>query len=362
MQPEPPLRPLSHWQCSNPSLHGDPASRFLTRLAGRTRGRRVLVAAASASLILAAANGAWAATPEDPYEASNRQAYAAHFKLDRWILAPLARLYHALTPGPIGKAIHNVVSNLSEPIIIANDVLQFRLKRALHDTLRVTANSTAGILGLMDVATPAGLPHQDNDFGITLGRWGVGPGPYLFIPLVGPTTVRDAIGVGADVVLNPLNFLSYPQKAAIAVSTQTVGGLDVLQQHEDQLHALLADAADPYATLRSVYLQSRAAAVSGEDAADLPVIEDEPSAAEPAPPPADSATPPPPPAPGPSTGAAPAPPAAAPDAPAAAPPNQPAPGPRADADHPDPDAVIITARDWRPDVGEAAVTPANPSV
>src|SRR5579872_4531018 len=147
--------------------------------------------------VLAAASPALAqpAPADDPFESANRQAFAGHTGLDKGLFRPLARLYHALTPGLIGVAIHNVLTNLSEPVIIANDVLQLRLKRAAHDTLRLTANTTAGWLGIMDVATPAGLPHQDNDFGVTLGRWGVPAGPYLFIPFVGPSSVRDAIGL-----------------------------------------------------------------------------------------------------------------------------------------------------------------------
>jgi phospholipid-binding lipoprotein MlaA len=110
--------------------------------------------------------------PEDPFEHMNRGFYAGHNGLDRTFFLPLAKLYRFLTPGLIGQAIHNGVQNLSEPVIVANDILQGRLKQAARDGVRVVANSTAGFLGIIDVAKKAGIPHQDNDFGITLGKWG----------------------------------------------------------------------------------------------------------------------------------------------------------------------------------------------
>src|SRR5262249_3664114 len=125
----------------------------------------------SIGLSLGAASVARAATPGDPFESVNRRIYSSSSGADRNLLLPLAKLYRALPPGPTGKALHNIFSNLGDPANIANDVLQARLKRAVHDTLRFPANSIAGWGGLMDVATPAGLPHHDNDFGVTLGVW-----------------------------------------------------------------------------------------------------------------------------------------------------------------------------------------------
>jgi phospholipid-binding lipoprotein MlaA len=288
-----------------------------------------------------------AGSPDDPYEASNRQMYAVEDGLDHGILLPLAKLYHFLTPGPIGKGIHNVLSNLSEPVVIINDVLQGRLKRAGRETLRMTANTTAGFLGLMDVATPAGLQREDTDFGITLGRWGVKPGPYLYLPLIGPTTPRDMFGLGADTAMDPLNFIDYPDRVAVAVSKTVAGGLDLRDRSQAQLDALLSDAADPYATLRSVYLQSREAAVEEQEGAPaLAPIDDSPSsqatppkAAEPASAAARDA----------AAGAAPPPPAVA----AATTPAPPL-DPIAAAEHPDPDAPVVTARDWRPALAAGA--------
>jgi len=229
--------------------------------------------------------------PEDPFEAMNRGFYAGHSGLDRAFFLPLARIYRALTPGFIGEAIHNGVTNLSEPVVVANDILQGHFKQATHDALRITANSTAGFLGMMDVATPAGLPHHDNDFGITLGRWGVGPGPYLFVPILGPTTVRDTIGQVADIFLNPLLYMRFPGHETLEISAPIVSGLDTRYRAETGLQNILSQATDPYATLRSVYLQNREALIRGENAPPVLPPLDEPPSDQTAPPPASSGAP-----------------------------------------------------------------------
>jgi phospholipid-binding lipoprotein MlaA len=271
--------------------------------------------------------------PGDPYEQVNRRSFDFQMKIGKYVVGPLLVVYRALTPGPIGKAVHNILNNLAEPVVIANDILQGRPKRVAHDTLRLVANTTAGWLGIMDVAAKAGLPYVANDFGITLGRWGVGPGPYLFLPLVGPSTVRDIIGSGADFFLNPTTFISYPSRATVAVSMIVVGGLDTFSQSEGELKTLTEDAADPYATLRSVYLQNRQSLVTdNEGAPELPPLEDEPSA------PDSSASPAPTEPPSPPDQSAPA--------QSAPPPAATGPGPQSMID---PNAPIATGRDWRYD-------------
>ncbi len=243
---------------------------------------RHLYAAIGLGFALGAAAPALAGTPGDPYEAFNRRIYASSSGADQRVLLPLANIYKALTPGPIGRALHNFFTNLSEPEQIANDILQARLKRAARDLVRLVANSTAGWGGLMDVAAPAGLPHVNNDFGVTLGVWGVRSGPYLFLPLLGPSTVRDAIGSGVDfILLDPLTYLRYPYRNAVTFTVNGLSGLDARERAQGDLDALLSGAADPYATLRSVYLQNREAMIRGESAAPaLPPI-DEPSQAPP---------------------------------------------------------------------------------
>ena len=136
---------------------------------------------------------------------------------------------------------------MGEPVVIANDVLQARLPAGARDTARFVTNATIGIGGTIDVASRHVLPHHDNDFGITLGVWGVRPGPYLFLPFLGPSTVRDGVGLGVDVLLNPLTYIRFPGRLTLQYTTTVVGGIDRIQSSAGQLEALTADAADPYA-------------------------------------------------------------------------------------------------------------------
>ena len=226
-------------------------------------------------------------TPGDPWEHTNREAYAVQNALDHYFFGPAAELFKHLSPGPIGHGIHNFIVNLSEPNAFVNDVLQLRIKRAAVPAGRFLANTTIGILGLFDVADGWGLHHHDNEFGVTLGRYGVGPGPFMFVPLIGPTTVRDVIGSGVDALIDPIHWASYANRPEISIARAVVAGLDLRVSTEGQLKALLSDATDPYATLRSVYLQNKDAEIHGES---LPVDAlpsfDDPPVAPPAPTPA----------------------------------------------------------------------------
>jgi phospholipid-binding lipoprotein MlaA len=148
----------------------------------------------------------------------------------------------------------------------------------------------------MDVASKGDLPHRDNDFGITLGRYGVKPGPYLFVPLIGPSSVRDGVGQVVDTLFDPVRLAHYPHRGEVTTGLTVVGGLDLRARRDEELRTLLSGAADPYATLRSVYQQDRQAEVEGREAppAILPEFEPEPSAppVEPSGPPPPEALPP----------------------------------------------------------------------
>jgi phospholipid-binding lipoprotein MlaA len=230
-----------------------------------------------------------APAPVDPWERQNRRNYAIEGALDRRVIGPASRLYHKLTPGFIGRGIHNVLINLSEPVVMINDVLQLRFRRAGVSATRFVTNSTVGLLGLFDAAGHAGLMHHDNEFGVTLGRYGLASGPYLYVPLVGPSTARDLAGAGVDFLMNPLFWLTYADRPEIGAAQVTVGGLDTRVTTEGQLNALLSGAIDPYATLRSVYLQNKKSQVSGDEMPrDLPSFDEIPlgTVAPPAPQPA----------------------------------------------------------------------------
>ena len=203
-----------------------------------------------------------AAPKGDPFEGANRQGYAIHQFLDRTFLRPAAKMYQALVPSPIRTGLRHVISNMGEPGVMANDLLQGHPVRAGKTLTRFVANTTIGVGGLFDVSTPAGLPHHDNGFGDTLGRYGAGPGPYLFVPLVGPSTVRDLLGHTVDVAADPLFWTQFRQRTLVIDTRTVVGGLDERGQADPQLKAIDAMSTDGYATLRSLYLQNRAAEIA----------------------------------------------------------------------------------------------------
>lgn len=238
----------------------------------------IIAAIFGAAPLHAAPAGAPIASPPvagDPWERFNRRGYAINQFLDRILIRPVSKLFRVVAPGPIGQGVHNFLSNLTEPVILINDLLQARPRRAGATTARFVFNSTVGLLGLIDVAQRAGLPHHANSFGDTLGRYGLGPGPYLFLPLLGPSTVRDLFGAGVDAAMDPLHWASYRYRAEISTGVGVASGLDLRADSDAELSALVSDAADPYATLRSAFLQMRQGEIDeGHAAPPLPELDD----------------------------------------------------------------------------------------
>lgn len=195
----------------------------------------------------------------DPLEGFNRAMFSVHQKLDKAVFRPTAMGYKHAVPKPVRSGLRNFFSNIGEPIVALNFLLQLKVGKAAETLGRFAINSTIGIGGLFDVAKGPDfkLPHRANGFGDTLALYGVGPGPYLFIPLVGPTNLRDFVGgQGEGFVLpaaigNPFDRWEYQMPKAV------VTGLDQRAEADDDLRALMDGAVDPYATLRSAYLQSR---------------------------------------------------------------------------------------------------------
>ena len=136
--------------------------------------------------------------PRDPLESLNRGTHSFNESVDKVVLKPLATGYDAVMPGFAKTGVRNFFSNLNDVTVLANDVLQFKLEQASSDFMRLAVNSTFGFLGLLDVASEMGLRKHDEDFGQTLGRWGVGSGPYLVMPFTGPSSLRDATGYFVD--------------------------------------------------------------------------------------------------------------------------------------------------------------------
>ena len=140
-------------------------------------------------------------TEGDPFESYNRAMFSFNEGLDEYLLRPVAEGYDAVMPKPVKTGISNFFSNIGDLFVILNDLLQFKFKQAIEDTSRFIFNSTIGLYGLIDVATPMGLPKHDEDFGQTLATWGVGDGPYIVLPFFGPRTMRGTAGFVAESVL-----------------------------------------------------------------------------------------------------------------------------------------------------------------
>ena len=194
----------------------------------------------------------------DPLEPTNRVFYAVNNGLDTVILKPAAQAYRFVVPSPVRTGIHNVLSNLATPMQLSNDVMQGKPARAGDTTMRFLINSTVGFIGVFDVATDWGYPDHDTDFGLTLANWGVPDGPFLFLPVLGPSNPRDTVGFGVDILQDPFTWIG--SSTALTVVNWTRFGLNAVDSRErylDPVDQIKKTALDPYATFRSLYRQHR---------------------------------------------------------------------------------------------------------
>lgn len=199
----------------------------------------------------------------DPLEDANRQSYRFNDFLDRHLVRPAAMAYRRWLPGPVRTGVHNVLSNLGEPVTLINDVMQGHAADAGRSGVRFLANSTVGLAGVFDVAKHAGIAHHDNDFGVTLGRYHVPPGPYLYLPLVGPSNARDITGDVVDFFLDPVDFSGGGNVGAADSARFTLNGLDTRVAIDRELRTLNAMGFDPYIAIRSFYVQTRQSQIDG---------------------------------------------------------------------------------------------------
>jgi phospholipid-binding lipoprotein MlaA len=190
----------------------------------------------------------------DPLEPLNRGIYKFNDVVDRTVLKPVATGYREVTPDPVRTAVGNFFSNLDDALVLLNDLFQFKLEQAASDFSRLVWNTTAGIAGLIDVATPMELPKHNEDFGQTLGYWGMGNGPYLVLPLFGPSTLRDTVGLAVDSRFDPVWQHTPVDERNTAVTIHTVDGRSRLLDAEKVLDEA---AIDRYVFLRDAYLQRR---------------------------------------------------------------------------------------------------------
>ncbi len=193
----------------------------------------------------------------DPLEPTNRVFYAVNDALDTVILRPVALAYHYAVPNVIRSHTHNVLVNLGNPIVLANDMLMGKPRRAGDTLMRLVVNSTIGLAGIFDVATDWGWPQHDSDFGITLAVWGMPSGPFLFLPVLGPSSPRDAVGFGVDIALNPVTWIHGPVGSGLSWGEVGLVAVDSRERVLDDLDKIKAQALDPYATIRSLSVQHR---------------------------------------------------------------------------------------------------------
>ncbi len=203
------------------------------------------------------------ANPKDPMEPLNRAVFNFNDGLDRAVLQPVATAYDQVTPSPVKTGVRNFFGNISDVWSVVNNLLQGKLKESLETFMRVSVNSTFGFGGVVDIGTEAGLPKNKQDFGQTLGVWGFDAGPYVVLPLFGPSSVRDTAGrvvdTSADLVSNTRNVPTRNSLTVLRVvdtRAQLLGATEILEQA----------ALDKYSFTRDLYLQRRAASI-GKDTA-----------------------------------------------------------------------------------------------
>lgn len=193
----------------------------------------------------------------DPIEPMNRSVHAVNKGLDTVIVRPVSKAYGTVVPGPLRQGVSNVADTLDLPGVVVNQVLQARIGEATTNTLRFAVNATAGIGGLFDVASVLGMPKTDADFGQTLAVWGVGEGPYVELPIEGPSTARDTVGIVVDFAMNPLNNVFDGDDADATLAIEGLSRLNDRYRYSDTVDSILYDSADSYAQLRLLYLQNR---------------------------------------------------------------------------------------------------------
>ena len=228
--------------------------------------KKFLPHAAALLLATGCAGTAWAddMKDNDPLEGFNRAMFGFNHVVDTILLRPIAAGYRYVAPQMVRNHIGNFSDNLYEPVNAINALLQGDVQQGMTSFWRFVINTTIGFGGINDVASEAGLQYRSEDFGQTLGVWGVDSGPYLVLPLLGPSSVRDGTGRIADIFLDPINYY---------VDFWTAAGIDAGQavvtreRYLDPIDDIYASSLDPYASFRSIYQQRRAAQIANHDRA-----------------------------------------------------------------------------------------------
>jgi phospholipid-binding lipoprotein MlaA len=201
----------------------------------------------------------------DPFEPINRAIFGFNEIVDLVVLRPVSHVYRRVVPQPLRTGVANALHNFATPVIFANDLLQGRPDRATTTAVRFLVNSTAGFGGLVDAAAAGGLPRHSEDFGQTLAVWGARPGAYIVLPVLGPSNVRDTVGLGVDTVMHPATWLMWDLDFIERSSPILAYTVSTHEAYLDEAQALRSTSPDFYATVRDIYAQRRAADIANSD-------------------------------------------------------------------------------------------------
>lgn len=234
-----------------------PAAPVTTQATGQTAGQEAQ--AGKGDIVVTARLPSKA----DPAEALNAQSFEVVQAVDQAVIGPVARGYKRGVPKPIQDGLHNVINNLDEPIVFVNFLLQLKPGKAAETFARFFINSTVGVVGLFDVARkkPYNLPRRSNGLADTLGYYGVGPGPYFFLPVIGPTTLRDMLARPFDLAILPTAVGKPFTNPAVSLGKGTLSSLDERARTDDRHRQLHQESADPYVAVREDYLARRRAEI-----------------------------------------------------------------------------------------------------
>jgi len=199
----------------------------------------------------------------DPFEATNRSIHEFNIALDKLVVGPVASVYGTVVPKDIRTVVENAARNLGEPNAFVNHLLQGNGDAASDTLIRFVVNSTIGLAGLADPAADMGIFESSTDFGETLAAWGAPEGAYIELPILGPSTVRDTVGVVVDLMIDPINYVVTQEQAYYMLALKGVNLIGKRNTYDDLISLLLYESADSYAAQRLSYMQNKRYAVSG---------------------------------------------------------------------------------------------------
>ena len=221
---------------------------------------RIVLSSLLATSMLSGCSTTASTDKNDPWESWNRDVHGFNKDVDEAILKPIAKGYDEVVPNPVDESITNVFSNINDIGVTINDFLQLKFAQGGMDASRFLINTTIGLVGIFDVAKEFDLPKHDEDFGQTLGYWGVPTGSYMVLPLIGASTPRDTVGLIGDALFNPLTYISFFGGVAANAATAGATAVDVTDTRSDlmQSEKIVDEAAvDKYDFVKNAYLQRR---------------------------------------------------------------------------------------------------------